>query len=222
MRLPLLTASLATAVLGPLLHGQQPGTSPSSAGAPFRIERLDPAMDELIAPDAKIETLGDRFALTEGPLWVPAEAGRAGEGGYLLFSENAGNVIYKWAPNKPLSVFLEKSGFTGMDNTNVGAQTVAGHIAIVLIGSNGLALDPQGRVVVTAMNDGTVYRLEKDGTRTVLADRYDGKKFSGPNDIVVKSDGAVYFTDTPWGLRGAEKDPNREIPFYGFYNGRSL
>jgi gluconolactonase len=67
------------------------------------------------------------------------------------------------------------------------------------------------------MNDGTVYRLEKDGTRTILAAKYDGKKFSGPNDIVVKSDGAVYFTDTPWGLRGAEKDPNRELPFYGFY-----
>ena len=67
------------------------------------------------------------------------------------------------------------------------------------------------------MNDGTVYRLEKDGTRTILAARYDGKKFSGPNDIVIKSDGAVYFTDTPWGLRGAQKDPNREIPFYGFY-----
>ena len=108
-------------------------------------------------------------------------------------------------------------GFTGTDNTKVGAQTVAGHIAILLIGSNGLALDPQGRVVVTAMADGTVYRLEKDGTRTILADRYDGRKFSGPNDIVVKSDGAIYFTDTPWGLRGAERDPNRELPFYGFY-----
>jgi gluconolactonase len=183
-----------------------------SGGQPFRIERLDPALDAIIAADTQIETLGDRFALTEGPLWIPE-----GKDGYLIFSENAGNVIYKWQRGKHLSVFLERSGFTGTDNTKVGGQTVAGHIAILLIGSNGLALDPEGRVVVTAMADGTVYRLEKDGMRTILADRYDGRKFSGPNDIVVKSDGAIYFTDTPWGLRGAEKDPNRELPFYGFY-----
>jgi len=186
-----------------------------AGGAPFRVERLDPAVDELIDAGTPIETLGDRFALTEGALWVPAP-GEPGDG-YLLFSENAGNVIYKWQRGRPLSVFLDKSGFTGTDNTRVGAQTVAGHVAILLIGSNGLALDPQGRVVVTAMNDGTVYRLEKDGRRTILADRYDGRKFSGPNDIVVKSNGSIYFTDTPWGLRGAEKDPNRELPYYGFY-----
>src|SRR5258705_10640895 len=83
----------------------------ATGGAPFTIERLDPAVDELIAPGTQIETLGDRFALTEGALWVP-EAG-APDGGFLLFSENAGNVIYKWQRGKPLSVFLEKSGFTG-------------------------------------------------------------------------------------------------------------
>jgi gluconolactonase len=119
--------------------------------------------------------------------------------------------------NQPLSVFLEKSGFTGTDTSRVGAQTVAGRVPILLIGSNGLALDPQGRVVVTAMNDRTVYRLEKDGTRTILADRFEGKRFNGPNDIVVASNGAIYFTDTVWGLRGAEKDPARELPFSGFF-----
>ena len=180
---------------------------------PFTIERLDPALDAIIAPTAKLETLGDRFALTEGPVWVGD-----GANGYLLFSDNAANVIYKWAPGVPLSVFLERSGFTGTDNTKVGAQTVAGRVPILLIGSNGLALDPQGRLVVTAMNDRTVYRLEADGTtRTVLADRYDGKRFNGPNDIVIKSNGAVYFTDTVWGLRGADNDPARELPYSGFF-----
>jgi gluconolactonase len=204
----LLIASVAAAVITGLAQGQAP------SGAPFRIEKLDPALDAVIAPDATLDMLGDRFALTEGPVWVP---GATAQDGYLLFSDNAANVIYKWAPNQPLSVFLEKSGFTGTDNTKVGAQTVAGRVGIVLIGSNGLAFDPQSRLVVTAMNDRTVYRLEKDGTRTILADRYDGKRFSGPNDIVVKSNGSVYFTDTPWGLRDAEKDPQRELPFYGFY-----
>jgi gluconolactonase len=186
----------------------------AQAPAPFRIERLDPALDEVFAPDARLETLGEHFALTEGPVWIPAANGQAG---YLLFSDNAANVIYKWAANGPLSVFLENSGYTGRDTSSVGAQTIAGRVAILLIGSNGLALDPQGRLVVTAMTDRTVYRLEKDGTRTILADRFEGKRFSGPNDIVVKSNGAIYFTDTVWGLRGAAQSPQRELPFSGFF-----
>lgn len=183
-----------------------------AAGTPFRIETLNPALAEIVAPDAQLELLGDRFALTEGPVWVPDASG-----GYLLFSDNAANVIYKWAAGRPLEVFLEKSGYTGSDMTRVGAQTVAGRVPILLIGSNGLALDPQGRLVVTAMNDRTVYRLESDGRRTILADRFEGKRFNGPNDLVVASNGTVYFTDSVWGLRGAAKDPDRELPFSGFY-----
>ena len=182
-------------------------------GTPFRIERLDPALDAIVAPSATLETLGDRFALTEGPVWV-------GEGpdGYLLFSDNAANVIYKWAPGQPLSVFLERSGFTGTDNSNVGAQTVAGRVPILLIGSNGLALDPQGRLVVTAMNDRTVYRLENDGTRGrswPTATRASAS--TAPTTSSIKSNGAVYFTDSVWGLRGAANDPARELPYSGFF-----
>jgi gluconolactonase len=188
------------------IAGQRP------EAAPFRVERLNPALDDIIGDDARLEMLGDRFALTEGPVWV-------GEGndGYLLFSDNAANVIYKWAAGQPLSVFLERSGYTGKDVTRVGAQTVAGRVPILLIGSNGLALDPQGRLIVTAMNDRTVYRLEADGTRTILADRFEGKRFNGPNDLVVASNGAIYFTDSVWGLRNADKDADRELPFSGFF-----
>jgi gluconolactonase len=189
-----------------LLHAQ------AQDGTPFRIERLDAGLDAVADTNAKLETLGDRFALTEGPVWMPDASG-----GSLLFSDNAANVIYRWQPGKPLSVFLERSGYTGRDVSTVGAQTVAGRVPILLIGSNGLALDPQRRLVVTAMNDRTVFRLETDGTRTILADRYEGKRFNGPNDLVVKSNGSVYFTDTVWGLRGADKDPAREIPYSGFF-----
>ena len=189
-----------------VIHAQTQG------GTPFRIERLDAALDSLVDGSAQLEMLGDRFALTEGPVWMPDPAG-----GFLLFSDNAANVIYKWEQGKPLSVFLERSGYTGRDVSSVGAQTVAGRVPILLIGSNGLALDPQGRLVVTAMNDRTVFRLEKDGTRTVLADRFEGKRFNGPNDLVVKSNGSVYFTDTVWGLRGADKDPARELPYSGTF-----
>ena len=114
-RWPILAAAaLVATVVG--VRGQSP------AGVPFSIERLDPALDEIITAGAAIETLGDRFALTEGALWVP----EGQDDGYLLFSDNAANVIYKWKRNQPLSAFLEKSGFTGTDNFNtpVGDSTV--------------------------------------------------------------------------------------------------
>jgi gluconolactonase len=181
------------AVFAAALHGQVIRT------VPYNLVRLDPALDSLITADAPLEILGEHFGLTEGPVWINESSG-----GYLLFSDCAANVIYKWQPNAPLSVFLERSGFTGTDNLNVGQQTIAGRLAILLIGSNGLALDPQGRLIITAMADRTLVRLEKDGTRTILADRYEGKRLSGPNDVVVKSNGAIYFTDSVNGLRGEE------------------
>jgi len=206
-----LTVVAGLAVVAWMLAGA-PATAQAPAERPFRIVKLDPALDQIISPDAKLEILGDHFGLTEGPVWV------GGDDGYLLFSDNAGNEIYKWSPHAPLSVFLQKSGYTGNDVMNAGAQTITGGgVAILLIGSNGLTLDPQGRLIITAMTDRTVVRLEKDGTRTLLADRYEGKRFNGPNDIVGKSDGAIYFTDTVWGLRGAEKSPDRELPYSGFF-----
>ncbi|HEY3825713.1 MAG TPA: SMP-30/gluconolactonase/LRE family protein [Bryobacteraceae bacterium] len=179
---------------------------------PYNLVRLDPALDSVITADSPLEVLGEHFGLTEGPRWI-----KEANGGYLLFSDCAANVIYKWQPNAPLSVFLEKSGFTGKDNLNVGQQTIAGRLAILLIGSNGLALDPLGRVIITAMADRTLVRLEKDGTRTLLADRYDGKRFSGPNDVIVKSNGSIYFTDSVNGMRGGGDSPQRELPYNGFH-----
>jgi len=205
------------ATLGFLLAQQPAAQQPVER--PFKIIRLDPALDQIIEPNAKLETLGEHFGLTEGPVWI-----KQSDNGYLLFSDCAANVIYKWAPSAPfsaqgeLSVFLENSGFTGKDNLEVGQQTITGgRVAILLIGSNGLALDRQGRLLITAMADRNVVRLEKDGTRTILAGRYEGKRFSGPNDIAAKSDGAVYFTDTVNGLRGGASGALRELPFNGFY-----
>jgi gluconolactonase len=180
---------------------------------PFTIVRSNPALDTIVESDAKLELVAEHIGLSEGPLWI-----EEGGGGYLLFSDVAANVIYKRTTNGQLSVFLEKAGYTGDDNLNVGQQTISGgRVAIILIGSNGLALDPQGRLVITAMADRAVVRLEKDGTRTTLADRFEGKRLSGPNDVVVKSNGAVYFTDSINGLRGGPTGPARELPFNGFY-----
>ncbi len=203
---PLIAVIFAGVLCVGVLRAQAP------APRPFKIVRLDPALDAIVSTDAKLEILGEHFGLTEGPVWIQDPAG-----GYLLFSDCAANVIYKWMAGRPLSVFLEKSGYTGTDTLNVGQQTISGRLAILLIGSNGLALDPQGRLIITAMADRTVVRLEKDGTRTVLADRYEGMRLSGPNDVVVKSDGAVYFTDSVNGLRGGADGPLRELPFNGVY-----
>ena len=163
------------------------------------------------------DIIGDRFGLTEGPVWV-----QDGASGYLLFSDLIANVIYKWTPDGQLSAFLENI-YDGPDLLNVGQQTRRGRMNVIIIGSNGLTLDREGRLIIASPASRAVFRLEKDGTRTVVADRFEGKRFNGPNDVVVKSNGSIYFTDGNSGLRGGVNSPLREIPFNGFYlvrNGR--
>jgi gluconolactonase len=186
--------------------------SAQTPGREFRIIRLDPALDAIVSPDAKLETLADNFGLTEGPVWV-AESPAAG---HLLFSDLTANVIYKRTANGQVSVFAEDI-VAQADVLTAGQQTRNGRMATIIIGSNGLTLDPQGRVVAASPAGRVVLRFEKDGTRTVLADRYDGKRFNGPNDVAVKSNGAVYFTDGNSGLRGGAASPARELPFNAFY-----
>ena len=204
----IVVAALVTAAALTFAQGSGPAVD-----VPFKIVRVDPALDSIVSPDAKLEMLGDAFGLAEGPVWI-----QDGQNGYLLFSDIAANRICRWQRGKPLSVYLERAGHTGKDPLNVGQQTVAGgRIAILLIGPNALTLDPEGRLVICAMTDRNIVRIEKDGTRTVLAERYEGKRFSGPNDIIVKSDGAIYFTDSVGGLRGGDDSPQRELPYNGFY-----
>jgi gluconolactonase len=177
------------------------------------VVRLDRALDALIPANAKAELLkGDYFGAIEGPVWVDDT-----RGGYLLFSDMAANAIYKWTPAGQLSVFLDKSGYTGNDINNVGGQYTNGRLHLLNIGSNGLTLDAQGRLIIAGMTDRNVTRLEKDGSRTTLADTYDGKRLNSPNDLVVKSDGAIYVTETTSGMRGRDESPARELPFHGVY-----
>jgi gluconolactonase len=188
------------------------GDGPAPDSQPFHIERLDPALDAIVSPDAKLELYGDRYGLTEGPVWM-----RDADGGFLLFSDLIANVIYKRTPAGVVSVYADKAGYSGDDITNAGTQTFRGRTYVLMIGPNGETLDPQGRLVWCASPDGTIVRLEKDGTRTVLAGKYQGKRFNGPNDLVIKSDGAVYFTDSDFGLRGGAKSPQKELSFNGVY-----
>lgn len=195
--------------------GGPTGTTAATPGSPVperagSIHRIDPGLDRVLSPAAELELLGEHFGVIEGPLWIA-------NGGYLLFSDMAANVIYKRTPDGQVSVFMEKSGFTGSDVLNAGAQSTSGRLAVILIGSNGLTLDPQGRLLIAAMADRAVARIESDGSRTILADRHDGRRFNGPNDLVARSDGAIYFTDMTAGMRGRDKSPFREMPFTGVY-----
>ncbi len=184
------------------------GDGPAPEAKPFSVTRTDPAIDALVARNARAELMATNFGLNEGPVWVPE-----GRSGYLLIGGLLDNVLYKITPDKQVSVFMERAGFTGTDVSYTGAQTRAGRSHVLLIGPSCASLDSQGRLIWCADNDRTVMRLEKDGTRTVLsAGAPDGKRFSGPNDIVVARDDAVYLTDNDFGLRDAGRNPDKQMP----------
>ena len=204
-------------VLFVIAMGVGPATAQKPSDKP--VVRLDPALDQLVPPDAKLEIVKGGFGFTEGALWV-----QQGKRGYLLFSDIPANVIYKWTPDGKLSVYLDHSGYTGQDIWRVGFIQTNGKDRndprfeeFPMIGSNGLALDQQGRLIIATWAGRSIDRIEKNGKRTVLADRYEGKRFGGTNDVVVKKDGSIYFTDGFGGLRLREKDPRKELDFGGVY-----
>ena len=170
---------------------------------PAQVIRKDPALDEIVPTDAKIEKLAGGFLFTEGPIWVPRTEDTDG---YLLFSDPNNNLIYRWTQDGQLSIFMTKSGYRGVDIGEYGQP-----------GSNGLTLDKQGRLTINQHGNRRVVRMEKNGQLTVLADRYEGKRLNSPNDLVYKSDGALYFTDPPFGLPKFFDDPRKELPYSGVF-----
>lgn len=162
------------------------------------IDRLSPEFDALVAPDAKIEKIAEGFGFVEGPVWIDDDSG------YLLFSDIPGNRVIKWSENEGVSTFLEPILAPDADT---GAQG----------GSNGLTLDANGRLILTEHGNRRIARLEDDMTRTTLADNYGGNRFSSPNDVIVHSDGSMYFTDPPYGLPEGDLDAGKEMNWNGIY-----
>ncbi|HYZ86658.1 MAG TPA: SMP-30/gluconolactonase/LRE family protein [Bryobacteraceae bacterium] len=162
------------------------------------IEKLDPALDKVISPTAKIQKIAGGFIFTEGPLWY--------KDGSLLFSDVPGNTIYKRTADGKVSVFRKPSGYDKNDAPQ-GAY----------VGSNGLSRDPQGRLIICEHGNGRVTRLDKDGKLTVLADRYEGKRLNSPNDLTWRKDGSLYFTDPPYGFPKQDDDPKKELKHNGIY-----
>ncbi len=183
---------------------QSPSTTPTASAittaAGSRIERIDPALDALLDPNARVEKLAEGFAWTEGPVWRRDK-------GYLLFSDIPNNTINKWKEGEGLSIFIRPAGY-GMGTNPPGRE----------IGTNGLTFDRNGALVVADHGNRGISRWNDSlFTRTVVVDRFEGKRFNSPNDLVWAPNGDLYFTDPSYGLRGLNADPAKEIPFNGVY-----
>jgi len=162
------------------------------------VVRNDDGINKIVGPNPKVFKLAEGFRFTEGPIWV-------GDG--LLFSDPNSNVIYKYSNEGKLSVFREPSGYNGADIAEYGQP-----------GSNGLTLDPAGNLIINQHGNRRVVRLEKDGSETVLADKFEGKRLNSPNDLVYRSDGTLFFTDPPFGLPKFADDKRKELSFSGVYS----
>jgi gluconolactonase len=195
----LLPAARAVAVPAKPEKAVPPPTVKSLA-APYpsfgSVERLDPALDALLPANAKLEKLVEGLDWSEGPVWVK-------KGGFLLFSDIPVNTIYKWKEGKGLSVFMKPAGYHG-DRTDLKEP-----------GTNGLALDQKGDLVMCQHGERRIARLaswsQPQGKQIALAEKYEGKRLNTPNDLVIHSSGDIFFTDPPYGLAKLKEDPGKEM-----------
>ena len=165
------------------------------------VERLDNEINVLIDADATIEILADGFSWSEGPVWVP-------QLNAVLFTDVPENKLYRWDKKNGLSIFLDPSGYTGYAPNEKKA------------GGNGLILDPKDNLLIAQHGDRRIAKvmapLDKPGDFTTVVDRFEGKRFHSPNDLILHSNGDLYFTDPPYGLKG-DNDPLRELETNGVY-----
>lgn len=165
-----------------------------------RVVRQNAGLDQVLAPGAQLELVSSGHAHIEGPVWVP-------DSSMLLFSDTKTRTIYRWKAASGRSKFLEHNGYTGRLPYSQEP------------GSNGLALDGRGNLLICEHGDRRLAALplgQASGKRT-LTDNFQGRRYSSPNDVVAAPDGSLYFTDPPFGLPQQAQDPQREIPFSGVF-----
>jgi gluconolactonase len=164
------------------------------------IEKLDPALSQLISDSSKIEVLASGFEWAEGPLWLEEQQA-------LIFTDVPTNTIWKWTEKDSLSLYLSPSGYLGdrMDKREPGA--------------NGLALDGEGNLILCQHGERQVGKMlaglsSPKSEFEALATGFEGKRFNSPNDLVFNSRGQLFFTDPPYGM-----DPwdEKELDFQGVY-----
>jgi gluconolactonase len=164
---------------------------------PFgHITRYDAACDQIVAPDAKVEKLAEGYTWAEGPVWIKS-------GNYLLFSDVPGNTMYRWSEGQGARVFLRPSGYAGPD-TGVLREA----------GSNGLFADGPGTILLADSGNRIIARMDLEKkTKTPVVANYQGKRFNSPNDVIRRSNGAIYFTDPPYGLKNLNDSKVKELKF---------
>ena len=167
------------------------------------IERLSANLDQVVPPTAVIEILAEGFDWTEGPVWVKS-------GNYLLFSDIPKNSIFKWTEADSITLYLKPSGYTG--TVARGGET----------GSNGLLIDPQGRLVMCQHGNRQIAYMDApldapEPKFVTRADRFGGKRFNSPNDAVFSKKGDLFFTDPPYGLEKQMEDSSKELNFQGVF-----
>ncbi len=178
------------------------GAADAVTTVPLKVDRLDAAAADRILPkSATLEKVATGFTWVEGPVWVK---------GHLFFADITSNTIREWTPGAGVKIFDQPSGYQG-------AEAYGGPEP----GSNGMTLDVRGRLTVAGHAQRDVYRFESidpKGAETILADEYNGKRLNSPNDLVYKSDGSLYFTDPPYGLRTqGDQDKEKQLKVNGVY-----
>lgn len=165
------------------------------------VERLDPEINLLIDQEATVEILADGFNWSEGPVWVPALNS-------VLFTDVPENKLYRWSEKEGLTVYLDPSGYTGYAPNKKKS------------GGNGLILDAEGNLLIAQHGDRRIARVNIPLTNpspfVTVIDNFEGKRFHSPNDLILHSNGDLFFTDPPYGLSG-DQDPLRELPINGVY-----
>ena len=220
--LPVIAVWAALAVSPQVFSCQKEGEAPADEKAeepPAKvscvIEIHDPAAEGFLDRSADLEVLAEGFEIAEGPVWVASRE-------MLLFSDTRGNKIHSWSPNDGHSVFLSPGGHTGSVPFFEGG----------VLGSNGLALDSEGHLIICQHGDRRLARLSLDNVSqeglSTLVDKFEGKRLNSPNDLTVAANGDIYFTDPPYGFCDiANSDPSKaemifvadlqETPFCGIY-----
>lgn len=157
-------------------------------------------MDAILDPSAKVEILGRGYQWAEGGVWVP-------QANCLLFADPPRNIVYRWDAKTGVQPFISPSGLQTPVPDGIREP-----------GANGMQLDKAGRLLFADSGTRAIVRLDlRTRKRTVLADRYEGKRFNSPNDLALAADGTIYFSDPPYGLKDADTSPLAEIGFNGLY-----
>lgn len=166
------------------------------------VEFLAPEMNRFFDVESEIEVLARGFSWAEGPVWVPQKKG-------LLFTDVPNNKAYLWTEKKGLSLFLHPSGMTNHAPHRSGE------------GANGLALDAEGNLILCQHGNRAVSKLKSwrfDRPEfEILVDHYQNKWLNSPNDLTFDQEGAILFTDPPYGLKDGDRDSLKELNFNGIY-----